>query len=212
MMGSNLIPPLHCTYIHRVNTIICRRTKRTILTTSFRNTSRQNIKSNFPPLNLFPLPWICRYLKYLLKFNGSCSSCQSWSEKGASQITIKSSLPFRSPHVGSIIQVKARFCPISQGFRSDTQRETYLRGQCSFWPTPCVLLFYLSLYLPVSLSFITCNTCFAGSPFLDTLLLPLSGVHSRGLKFGPIAEANHAAESTLGCDPVIILLICCQGS
>merc|ERR1712130_142729 len=34
------------------------------------------------------------------------------------------------------------------------------------------------------------------------LLLPLpAGVHSRGLKFGPIAEANHAAESTLGCDP-----------
>jgi len=34
------------------------------------------------------------------------------------------------------------------------------------------------------------------------LLLPLLvGVHSRGLKFGPIAEANHAAESTLGCDP-----------
>merc|ERR1712037_101548 len=29
----------------------------------------------------------------------------------------------------------------------------------------------------------------------------LAGVHSRGLKFGPIAEANHAAESTLGCDP-----------
>ena len=34
----------------------------------------------------------------------------------------------------------------------------------------------------------------------------MSGVHSRGLKFGPIAEANHAAESTLGCDPVIILV------
>merc|ERR1712154_318557 len=29
----------------------------------------------------------------------------------------------------------------------------------------------------------------------------LAGVHSRGLKFGPIAEANHAAKSTLGCDP-----------
>ena len=35
----------------------------------------------------------------------------------------------------------------------------------------------------------------------------MSGVHSRGLKFGPIAEANHAAESTLGCDPVIIIII-----
>ena len=34
-----------------------------------------------------------------------------------------------------------------------------------------------------------------------------TGVHSRGLKFGPIAEANHAAESTLGCDPVIIIII-----
>merc|ERR1712020_304151 len=34
------------------------------------------------------------------------------------------------------------------------------------------------------------------------LLLPLlAGVHSRGLKFGPIAEANHNAKSTLGCDP-----------
>ena len=32
-----------------------------------------------------------------------------------------------------------------------------------------------------------------------------SGVHSRGLKFGPIAEANHNAKSTLGCDPVGIL-------
>ena len=35
------------------------------------------------------------------------------------------------------------------------------------------------------------------------------GVHSRGLKFGPIAEANHAAESTLGCDPVIIFIMIC---
>ena len=32
-------------------------------------------------------------------------------------------------------------------------------------------------------------------------------MHSRGLKFGPIAEANHAAESTLGCDPVITIFI-----
>merc|ERR1712211_151687 len=33
------------------------------------------------------------------------------------------------------------------------------------------------------------------------LLSLLAGVHSRGLKFGPIAEANHNAKSTLGCDP-----------
>ena len=37
----------------------------------------------------------------------------------------------------------------------------------------------------------------------------MAGVHSRGLKFGPIAEANHAAESTLGCDPVTIFFMIC---
>ena len=102
-------------------------------------------------------------------------------------------------------------------------------GQCICWPTSCGLPFFFFLcwlvftfiQLEKKVSeiprnfreFIESNNAFHRLCFINNFLRgghfnrlhKWSGVHSRGLKFGPIAEANHNAKSTLGCDPVGIL-------
>ena len=102
-------------------------------------------------------------------------------------------------------------------------------GQCICWPTSCGLpsffflcwLVFTFIQLEKKVSeiprnfreFIESNNAFHRLCFINNFLRgghfnrlhKWSGVHSRGLKFGPIAEANHNAKSTLGCDPVGIL-------